>query len=238
MKKNLKFQFSIAFVCLVMGFVLIIQLQTMTKGIGPVSEWRARELSVQLKKLTEDKDNLLKLKSELETKISAYENAAAGGDKASLLLKEELDNVRLLAGLTDVEGPGINVSIDDGNVSAELDYALISHEMLLLVVNELNAAGAEAISINGQRMISETEIRQAGVHININTVQLAPPYVLKVIGDPKQLDAALQLRGGIKDQFQETGVKVSITKSELIMVEKYNGIIEHLYAIEVKKAEQ
>lgn len=238
MTKNLKFQLSIAFVCFVLGFMLFIQFKTIRQGVGPVSEYRARELATQVKKLTEEKQTLLALKTEYETKIGEIESNAANSSTSSKMLKEELDKARLLAGLTDVEGPGINLVIDDGNYGAENNYAVITHEMLLTVINELNAAGAEAISINKQRVISETEIRQAGIWINVNTVKFAPPFTIKAIGEPKQLEAALLLRGGIKDQFTESGVTVDIEKSEKIKIEKFNGIIEHKYALEVEKAGQ
>ena len=238
MTKNLKFKLSIAFVCFVLGFMLFIQFKTIKQGVGPVSEYRARELASEVKKLTQEKQTLLKIKNDYESKIGKYESTAASSSSTSKLLKEELDKARVLAGLTDVEGPGITLTIDDGNYSAENNYAIITHEMLLQLINELNAAGAEAISINNQRIITITEIRQAGIWINVNTVKLAQPYTIKAIGEPKQLEAALLLRGGIRDQFTESGVKVIIEKSEKIGMEKFNGIIAHKYALEVEKVGQ
>lgn len=238
MTKNMKFQLSIAFVCLVLGFMLFVQFKTIKQSVGPVSEYRARELATVVKKLTEEKTALLKIKSDYEAKIGAYENTAANSSSTSKVLKEELDKARILAGLTDVEGPGVTIQIDDGKYAIENNYAIITHEMLLQVINELNAAGAEAISINKQRIISETEIRQAGIWINVNTVKLAPPFTIKAIGDPKQLEAALLLRGGVKDQFTESGVTVGIEKTDKVGVEKFDGIIEHKYALEVEKAGQ
>lgn len=238
MTKNLKFKLSIAFVCFVLGFMLFIQFKTIRQGVGPVSEYRARELASQVKKLTDEKQTLLEIKSDYESKIGVYESSAANSSSSSRILKEELDKARVLAGLTDVEGPGITVEIDDGKYSMENNYAIITHEMLLQVINELNAAGAEAISINKQRIISVTEIRQAGIWINVNTVKLAPPFSIKAIGEPKQLEAALLLRGGIKDQFTESGVNVTIEKKEKIVIDKFNGVIEHKYALEVEKVGQ
>jgi uncharacterized protein YlxW (UPF0749 family) len=110
--------------------------------------------------------------------------------------------------------------------------------MLLEVVNELNAAGAEAISINGQRFISTTEIRETGgVHININTVSYAPPFEFKAIGDPKTLEAALRLREGIVERLEANGVVVTITQEQLVKIERYNGVIEKKYAKVIKEGE-
>ena len=110
--------------------------------------------------------------------------------------------------------------------------------MLLELLNELNAAGAEAVSINGQRIISTTEIRQiGGIHININTVSFAPPFIFKAIGDPKTLEAALRLREGIAERLENSGVAVTITQEQLIRIPKYNGVIERKYAKVVKEGE-
>jgi uncharacterized protein YlxW (UPF0749 family) len=105
------------------------------------------------------------------------------------------------------------------------------------LVNELNAAGAEAISINGQRVISSTEIRQAGTHININTVEFAPPFEVKAIGDPKTLEGAVMMRGGIIEDIQNSEIAVTVTQEQNIKIAKYNGVIEKKFAKVVKEGE-
>lgn len=61
---------------------------------------------------------------------------------------------------------------------------MLRSDLLLSLVNKMKDAGAEAISINGQRIITTTEISLAGNNVNINTVPTAPPYVIKAIGNP------------------------------------------------------
>ncbi|MGE5632996.1 MAG: DUF881 domain-containing protein [Caulobacteraceae bacterium] len=236
--KNLKYQIAIALVCIVLGLMVSIQFRTVKQGVGPVSEYRAREIASQLKKAKEDNAKLLNMKNEYEAKIKEYENSASQGSASAKLLKEELDTARITAGLEDVEGPGITVLVDDLKFGEKVNYPLISYSMLLELVNELNAAGAEAISINGQRFISTTEIRQTGgIHININTVSYAPPFEFKAIGDPKTLEAALRLREGIVDKFEASGVAVTITQEQLVKIPKYNGVIEKKYAKVIKEGE-
>lgn len=236
--KNIKYQIAIAIVCIVLGLMVSIQFRTVKQGIGPVSEYRARELAAQLKNLREENAKLLNAKKEYEAKIKEYEDAASQGSVSAKLLKQELDQARILAGIEDVEGPGITVVVDDLRFSEKVNYPLISYSMLLELLNELNAAGAEAVSINDQRIISTTEIRQVGgIHININTVSYAPPFVFKAIGDPKTLEAALRLREGIVERFESSGVAVTITQEQLIRIPKYNGVIERNYARVVKEGE-
>lgn len=236
--KNTKFQIAIALVCLVLGLMVSIQFRTIKQGVGPVSEYRARELASQLKKVKEENTKLTNAKKEYEAKIKEYEDTASKGSISAKLLKQELDQVRILAGIEDVEGQGITVIVDDLKFSEKVNYPLISYSMLLELLNELNAAGAEAVSINDQRIISTSEIRQVGgIHININTVSYAPPFIFKAIGDPQTLEAALRLREGIVERIENSGVAITITQDQLIKIPKYNGVIERKYAKVVKEGE-
>ncbi len=236
--KNIKYQIAVAVVCMVLGIMVSIQFRTVKQGVGPVSEYRARELAAQLKKVREENVKLQNVKNDYESKIKEFEDTASQGSLYAKILKEELDQARILAGIEDVEGPGITVVVDDLKFSEKVNYPLISYSMLLELLNELNAAGAEAVSINEQRIISTSEIRQiGGIHININTVSFAPPFVFKAIGDPKTLEAALRLREGIAEKLENSGVAVTITQEQLIKISKYNGVIERKYAKVVKEGE-
>ena len=236
--KNIKYQIAVAIVCLVLGIMVSIQFRTVKQGVGPVSEYRARELAAQLKKVREENVKLQNVKNDYESKIKEFEDTASQGSAYAKILKDELDQARIMAGIEDVEGPGITVVVDDLKFSEKVNYPLISYSMLLELLNELNAAGAEAVSINEQRIISTSEIRQiGGIHININTVSFAPPFVFKAIGDPKTLEAALRLREGIAEKLENSGVAVTITQEQLIKISKYNGVIERKYAKVVKEGE-
>lgn len=235
--KNIKMQLAIGLVCLVLGLMTAIQFKTVKQSVGPVTEYRARELASQLKKVREERDNLIAMKNEYEKKIRDYEEEEAQGNSAARFLKEELARARIIAGLVDVEGPGITILVDDLKFSENYNYNIIDYTDLLELVNELNAAGAEAISINEQRVISTTEIRQAGLHININTIKFAPPFTLKVIGEPKTLEAALRMRGGIVDRLESKAIAISITQEQSITIKKYDGVIDKKYSKVVKEGE-
>lgn len=235
--KNIKMQLAIGVVCMVLGIMVAVQFRTVKQSIGPVTEYRAREIASQLKKVREERDNLLALKNEYEKKISDYENAEAQVNSASRIMKDELERARIIAGLVDVEGPGLTILLDDLKFFEHYNYNIIDYTDLLEFVNELNAAGAEAISINEQRVISTTEIRQAGLHININTVRFAPPFTIKVIGEPKTLEAALRMRGGIVERLESKGIAISITQQQSVTIIKYNGIIEKKYSKVVKEGD-
>ena len=142
--KNIKYQIAVAIVCLVLGIMVSIQFRTVKQGVGPVSEYRARELAAQLKKVREENVKLQNVKNDYESKIKEFEDTASQGSAYAKILKDELDQARILAGIEDVEGPGITVVVDDLKFSEKVNYPLISYSMLLELLNELNAAGAEA----------------------------------------------------------------------------------------------
>ena len=91
----------------------------------------------------------------------------------------EPDMLKMQAGLTALEGEGVIIEMDDGNRAANTDenpnLYVIHDDDVLRVVNELRAAGAEAVSINGQRLIETSEIRCAGPTLSVNNVRSAAP---------------------------------------------------------------
>lgn len=116
---------------------------------------------------------------------------------------------------------------------------MIRYDLLLALVNKLKDAGAEAISINGQRIIAKTEISLAGDNVNINTVPTAPPYTIKAIGNPDTLEGALTIRYGIVENMRNNyGLQVSIAKQEEIEIQRYNGVLRFLYAKPVENSEE
>ncbi len=135
--------------------------------------------------------------------------------------------------MTDVIGQGIIITIDnppsDPNSSSEYDVVNHYHE-IVMIVNELNAAGAEAISINDQRIISISEIRNAGNAINVNNIPQTVPIVIKAIGKKSALDGALTGRYGkvteLRTYYQ---VLVDVKTMDEIIIPRYHGIIDLRY---------
>ncbi|MEG0496080.1 MAG: DUF881 domain-containing protein, partial [Eubacterium sp.] len=111
-------------------------------------------------------------------------------------------------------------------------------DLLLALVNELNAAGAEAISINGERIINTSEIRQAGSYININRNKYSAPFEVKVIGKSQDLSAAIKMRAGVVDIMQSNKFKVNITQQNSVVIAAYNGVINFKYAVPAESVDQ
>lgn len=138
-------------------------------------------------------------------------------------VRSELDQTRRVAGLVPLQGPGIRVLLNDAKFPSEPDFdqsAYTVHDQdLLLVVNELWAARAEAIAINKQRAVATTEVRCSGPVIDVNQRAIAPPYEILAVGDAETLRAALEdLRGGIVDQLRNAGIDVKVIKEKNLVV--------------------
>lgn len=238
--KSRKAQYSIAIVCVVLGLMLAYQFQNANNISSIYARKQVDEMQGQLIEVQKQKEDLEKSVSSLENKIEEFEKSATITSGYASSLKNELDNVRMLAGLTKVEGAGVIVTVspqisDIDNKSTIEVYA----EYLLLLVNELNASGAEAIMINGERVVSTTQIRDVvlGRTIQINGVRQRSyePFEIKAIGDPATLD------GGLKTSAEQVllgyGIRLDIQKSSKVTINKYNKVIEPIYAKPVKEGE-
>lgn len=123
---------------------------------------------------------------ELRAQVTEAEAGVAAGRPS---LAAQLRVVEEAAGLTRITGPGARVTLSDGpdDCSAESEECRIQDSDLQQVVNSLFAAGAEAVAINGERVIATTAIRRAGRSVLVNYRVLTPPYVVEAIGNPDRL---------------------------------------------------
>ena len=157
----------------------------------------------------------------------------------------EMGQAQFLAGLTPVQGPGVVVTLTDSKKRLPTTLPpgitppnLIHDTDINQVVNELKAAGAEAIAVNGQRLVAISAIRTAGPTILINSVPQAPPFVIQVIGDPKMLTSALNLPGGIASIFKNFDPAMfSIRQAQMLTLPAYSGSNEPRYAKPVSAEE-
>ena len=218
-------RWAIAAVSMVLGIMLVTQYRmTQTITENNVHLQRAGDLALQLNAAQKERDEL---RAQLE-KIKKGTTDDVNSDYS--VLKQR-------AGLTTVSGTGVVVTINDSKVPVKdnenPNLYLIHDEDILRIVNELRAGGAEAIAINDQRLIGVSEVRCAGPTIMVNGKVFAPPFVIKAIGDPKTLSAALTMRGGIVDTLKYWGIELKIQKETQVVVPAFNGTFreEHLTAV-------
>lgn len=228
---------AITIVSLFLGLILAIQFKTVNKSIGEgvLPTQRAQELASELKKAQDERDSANKALDEAESKISQYEKGETGDNVYAENLYKDLEKYRMLAGYIDLEGPGIVMEIQDppADVQFGTEYNIVDDlDLILQIISVLNAADAEAISINDQRYTGFTEIEKAGdFGIEINGVSIDSPIVIKAIGDPSTLESALALKRGIVWTLEYYGdYTVHLSQEKDIRIPKYRKLIEFIYA--------
>lgn len=238
MKKTISGQLAITFISLILGVMLAAQFKSVQRVGGNVSYARERDIEGQIQRLDVENEALKGRIAELQETISEYENQGQSNQDRFNTYKNELEKANMLAGLIPLEGPGVivkvdNLYIDHGDDGMEV-VKDIHYSDLLKIINELNAAGAEAISINGERIIATTEIRNAGKYIVINTNRYSVPFEIRAIGNPNTLFSSLNLLGGVIDSLSGV-LDIKISQEETIYISDYTNPIQYRYAKPVDK---
>ena len=212
--KNKHTRILVFLVCIILGFMITMQLKSHNQH-QTVAMQRVEDLTVRLKEVQADRDRIAK---ELDEYRAGRISGAA---------QKEMDELKARAGETALEGKGIILTVDDSKQAAKAgenkNLYIIHDEDLLRVVNELRAAGAEAISLNGQRLIGSSEIRCVGPTVLVNERRLAAPFVIHAIGNPQTLESSLELRGGVLENFKFWGIKADVVKSDSVVVPAFKG---------------
>lgn len=226
-------------VCILLGFLLALQFKSVKLHAKTAAQPARNEELSQL--LSEEREKNQALSSQLDqykSDVDKFRQEAQESGGYAATLTEQLKRAELLAGNTAVHGPGVTVTLKDSaatNTSGTDENAFVVHDSdLLRVINELRAAGAEAISLNGERVLATSEIRCAGPTVSINNTRYAAPFVIKAIGDPATMEQSLLMRGGIVDELMTFEIDVNIVKSDDLVVEasRRNIAFQHAQPVE------
>jgi len=223
--KDNRYIFFVIF--LVLGVLLAVQFRS-TLYANRQKSAAALDVELLMTRIKEEMSINNQLRSQLEestVKRQALLKAIIESQNDTAL-KREWDSILLKAGLTDVSGPGIVIKLDDAEAREDVDNPelLIIHDQdIRIILNELKCAGAQAISINGERIMPMSEQVCAGPTILINRNRYAVPYVISVIGNPDLLyDAMINSERIIR--MLEDKIRIEIKKSKNIVIPKFSGI--------------
>lgn len=224
-------QLFITAICIILGIMLAVQFRT-TKDIrSSLPYQRLEDLSLQLQQTEKERDDLQK-------ELATLRGTTGQPD----VYKNELAAARMGAGLTEVHGPGVLLKIDDSKRPTKPgenpNLYIIHDDDVLKIINELRAAGAEAIAVNGQRLVATSEIRCAGPTLSVNNTRYSPPYEIKAIGNSQTMEAALRMRGGVIETLQFWGIQINIEKADDIVIPAYKGVFRFDYAKPTQAGEQ
>ncbi|WP_026895196.1 DUF881 domain-containing protein [Clostridiisalibacter paucivorans] len=224
-----------------LGVLLPIQLRHNVEDNIFVTIDSIQAMKNEITKNREEIDDINKL---IEKKKKELENIEAADNKGDItdVLKNELYKVKVLAGYEDLEGPGILIRIEDNdekyNIGEDIDDQIVHDTDILNLLNDLKVAGAEAISIKGQRVLVNSEIQCGGPIIWINKRAVTAPFVIKAIGDPKVLYASINAPGTygyvLKNDYN---IKMRTDTSDYILISRKQGDLSLEYIKPVKEGE-
>lgn len=240
MKKYIS-QILVACVCALLGFLLAYQFKLLSdkeKAITP-NNYNQVDITAEIEQLKKEKSEVEKKNNELLNQLKKYEDAAADNNDLTKELKKQLDDTRLIMGSLDVEGPGVTIYLNPKNsvFSSNASNQYITDNELVFIVNELNFAGAEAISINDKRVSIQTGIKSSSNNnfIEINSEKISPRerIVIKAIGNKSDLYAMLNFPGALDFQALPYYDK-KFEQSDSVKISKFNRTYKYDYLKPVK----
>ncbi|OQB15982.1 MAG: hypothetical protein BWY15_00109 [Firmicutes bacterium ADurb.Bin193] len=232
-------QIAIGSICLIMAFAITLQIRSVSHNrlVNNSEMARAADLQQQLRLERTKNDDLQKQVLQYKDELNEFKAEAANSSDYAKFLTKQLERAELLAGLTPVEGSGLIVTLRDskspGAINADPNLYVVHDTDILWLINELRDAGAEAIQLNGERVVSTSEIRCAGSTVSINNNRYSAPFEIVAIGDSANMENALLMRDGVYDTLRGYGIEITIKKSSKVSVNAYNGTIIFKHATPV-----
>lgn len=234
MTNKKKISLVLGIMCFALTVGICIQIKTVKNINSTISQnYEENNLRAEVLKYKEKYDNLLRVTEEIDGELQQHIEKATENNSELEEAKNQINEGNIIIGLTEVTGPGVVFTVADSeidpNTVVDSSYLLVHDKDILKIVNELKNAGAEAISINGQRVILTTSIICGGNIINVNGERIGSPFEIKAIGSPEAL-ANLSRPGGWLSILKDRGVKVSEPKkSNNITIPKYSGVLNFKY---------
>ena len=239
MKNNNKQTLILAIMSGIVTLVLVtsmfIQFRTIRESKElDIEGLREDELKTQIATYKSKYEETMEQYQENQGKIEEYNTAINENEETTEILDKELVQAKTLLGLTDVTGSGVIITLED---TEEALYTYTADDLLQLI-NELKYAGAEAISINDNRVINLTDIVMISdtlIVMNGGNTRISSPYIVKAIGDQQYLMSTLSLKNsGYIDQMRANGMKIDVEQKSNIQINAYTGEINSKYMKEVK----
>jgi len=224
---------AITFVSLLMMGLLGVSQLRAGRRFAEAPEVRTRNLyalATMLRQEREARQQLERQLADLRARLEQRERTQVEGQSATASLRAELEHLRLALGLVGVVGPGVVVRVLEPTEQPKHRPVVVQYVDLVGITNELWAAGAEAIAVNGERITVTSGFSQVGGVILVNLHRLAPPYTIVAIGDPATLEGALNIRGGLVEGLRGLGLEIRIERKDRLSVPAYRGSFQFRYA--------
>lgn len=224
-------QITLAIALLVLGFLIAAQLA----AEGPRVRYSTQERSTLIETtlgLQSQQDALKARILALRTQIGQLEAQGPGSDALVRQLNADLEQARIAAGLIAMAGPGIVFKLEDAGVPGGGADTLVTARDLRAVTEELWLAGAEAVSVNGERVTVSTAFLDIGGSVLANSAYLAPPFEIAAIGPSGLYDrvrASSTFSAFVADRVEAHGLQLSVAQLDTVDVPAFAGTVNVRY---------
>lgn len=225
--------------CLLLTTGIAVQIKTVSgNGTTVSTNAKENELRDAVLKAKEKYDNMYTELEYMEEQLEIERTNSTQNNTGLEQLENEIKGGNKILGLSEVTGNGIVITVNDSTSSLNIfddPNLLVVHDTdLINIVNELKSVGAEAISINGQRIVTTSAIECDGNVVLINGQKIAAPFVIKAIGFPESLKGINMLGSYVYnlkyDRHLEVKIETSDSLKQKITIPKYTGVIKFEYA--------
>ncbi|MGH9178389.1 MAG: DUF881 domain-containing protein [Acidimicrobiales bacterium] len=219
--------------CALLGFLAVTVVRT-----GPPDpaarlsqEYRLADLIEQQQRAADD---LRRQAVTLRRQVDEVRRRSAGGEAQAAAREDALAEVSLAAGLVPMTGPGVRVTLDDSDQdrapTANVNDLVVHSQDVQAVVNALWKAGAEAVAINGQRLVSTSAVLCVGNTLLLNGTVHSPPYTVSAVGAVRERFEADPLVERLHEDATAFGLRFSVSRAEDLEVPGYRGATTPGYA--------
>lgn len=236
MKKGKKVMvITIGIMSLILVCTIFMQFKVVNEtDIAQIENMREDELKKAATDWKEKYEDAFEKLKDTNQKIIEYREKLQNNAETKELVERELKEAETNFGLTDVAGEGIIVTLEDNE---EKSYTASD---ILDLINELKLAGAEAISINNERITNITDIVDISTTcVKVNSTGLSSPYIIKAIGDKTYLKSTLTIKNGYYDLKNKEGYSINVQEKANIKINKYSKevTLKYIQLQESKKEE-
>lgn len=236
MKNKKTISIVLGLMCFALTLGICVQVRTVKNSNSVVSQnYEENSLRAEVLRYKEKYDNRYKELEKAEKELEKERKTSTQNNSELEKKEEEIKKGNKIIGLAEVSGPGVIVTLKDSKKETlDPSQAIVHDGDVLSIINELKNAGAEAISINDQRVVPTSSIVCGGNIIEINGEKVGVPFKIKAIGLTEQLVGALSRKNGYVDILKRDGIEVEIERSNNITMPKYTGVITYKYAQTIK----
>ena len=212
----------------ILGILLSLYIKTFDPNKAYITLDQKNSMENEIELIKENIENLNEVYESNKELLEKYKTKYhTNSDSLDELLQEQLNDFKIMSSTKAVCGKGVEVTISDSDRELEKDQDpndLVVHDIdILRLINDLKISGAEVISINSERVTSNSEIKCSGSTITINGTTYGQPFIINAIGEVESLEASIKSPNSYANILKDVyGINVSVEDREMIIIDSFS----------------